>query len=358
MITNLNKQIVDNEPEFFFIWDIGSQQIIHHANIYCKNGTFKLKELADYQSIMNFIHSQDRNKFEAILRSFSSENALQDHDLRANHKKYKAKWLNLRSFLIEENQENGGQVVAHISSVTKCYEQLETLRKSSEWNSEIIHMLVHDLKNPFSSIRMLSCLAQQRIQEGSISVALHFLKLIDTIEEEATQLIETLLSLLELSDAKFTLEHKPTNISELIQSRVEHFAAIANLYDISLTTELLNEAIPISTDSRLLKQVIDNLVMNALKFTPAQGSVTVRLSYQTGYFTLLVQDSGIGIPKDKLPELFEKFTSARRLGIRGEKTSGLGLSIVKKIIDMLKGKISVTSQEHQGSTFTVELPVN
>ncbi|MGB3586157.1 MAG: PAS domain-containing sensor histidine kinase [Tunicatimonas sp.] len=355
MITNLNKQIVDNEPEFFFIWDIGTQKIIHLADIYCENGAFKLRELTDHNRLANFFHPQDRNKFKAILRSFSTENALQDHDLRANHKKYEAKWLNLRSFLMEEN---GRQVAAHISNVTKCYEQLEALQKSSEWNSEIIHMLVHDLRNPLSSIQVLSNLAQSNIQEDDTSEGLYFLTLIDDVEEDATQLIDALLSLLELNDTKFTLERKPTNVSELIQSRVEHFAVIANLYAISLTTELLNEAIPISTDSRLLKQVIDNLIMNALKFTPAQGSVTVRLSYQTGYFTLSVQDSGIGIPRDKLPELFEKFTNARRLGIRGEKTSGLGLSIVKKITDMLKGKISVTSQEHLGSTFTVELPVN
>ena len=179
MITNLNKQIVDNEPEFFFIWDIGTQKIIHLADIYCENGAFKLRELTDHNRLANFFHPQDRNKFKAILRSFSTENALQDHDLRANHKKYEAKWLNLRSFLVEENQESGRQVVAHISNVTKCYEQLEALRKSSEWNLEIIYMLVHDLRNPLSSIQVLSNLAQSNIQEDDTSEGLYFLTLID-----------------------------------------------------------------------------------------------------------------------------------------------------------------------------------
>lgn len=358
MTNDLNKQITDNVPEFFFIWDIGSQQIIHLAKIYSDNGTFALKEFTDYHRMVDFVHPQDRVKFEAILKSFSSENAMQDHELRVNNKKYKAQRLNLRSFLIEEEHKNAGQVVAHITNVIKPFDQLETLRKASEWNAEIIHMLVHDLKSPLSSIKMLSTLAQRRIQEGSTSVALHFLTLIDTVEEEATQLIETLLRLLVLSDTKFALERKSMNVGELIQCRVKHFAAKADSYAISLTAGLPNEVIKISADRRLLKQVIDNLLLNALKFTPAEGYVSVRLSYHTSYITLSVQDSGIGIPQDKLPELFEKFTNARRLGIRGEKTSGLGLSIVKKIIDMHKGKIYVISQEHQGSTFTVELPVN
>lgn len=135
------------------------------------------------------------------------------------------------------------------------------------------------------------------------------------------------------------------------------FSAKAIEYTIALTTELPDQAVWICADGRVLKQVIDNLLSNAIKFTPAEGSVTVRLSKQDDHITLSVQDSGIDIPLEMQSQLFKKFTKARRLGIHAEKTSGLGLSIVKKIIDMHRGKIYVTSQEHQGSTFTVELPV-
>ena len=260
--------------------------------------------------------------------------------------------------IIEEKPETDGQLATGISDAAKRYEQSEALRKASEWNAGVIQMLMHDLKNPLSSIRMLSDLAQTRIQEGGTSEALHFLTLIDAVEEDASQLIETLLGLLELSDAKFALARKPVNVGELVRRRVKHFAAKADSYAISLTAELPSEAVQISADSRILKQIIDNLLANALKFTPAKGCVTVRLSRQIDYVVLSVQDNGIGIPSDKLPVLFEKFTDARRSGIRGEKASGLGLSIVKKIVDMHKGRIYVASQEHQGSTFTVELPTN
>ena len=263
----------------------------------------------------------------------------------------------LHQLVTEEEPKKNGLVVAGTSDTTKRDEPSETIRKANEWNEEIIQMLVHDLRNPLSSIKMLSDLAQKRIQEGSTSVALHFLTLIDVVEEDASQLIEILLGLLELSDGKFALTRKPVDVGELIQRRVAHIAATADKYAISLTAELPGEAVHILADSRILTQVIDNLLTNALKFTPAQGWVTVRLSCQIDHITFSVQDSGIGIAPNKLPALFEKFTDARRLGIRGEKTSGLGLSVVKKIVDLHKGRIYVASQPQQGSTFTVELPV-
>lgn len=258
---------------------------------------------------------------------------------------------------IEEKSATNGQVVDHASDPASRNEPLETLSQSGEWNLEIIHMLVHDLKGPLSSIRVLSNLAQACIQEGNISEGVDFLTLIDGVEEDASRLIETLIRLLELNNIKFTLEPEPTNLSELLQNSIQRFSTKANEYAIALTAELPNRAVWIRADGQILKQVIDNLLSNAVKFTPAEGNITVRLSKQKDHVTLSVQDSGIGIPLEMQPELFEKFTKARRTGIHDEKTSGLGLSIVKKIVDIHRGSVYITSQEHRGSTFTIELPI-
>ncbi len=108
---------------------------------------------------------------------------------------------------IEEKSATNGQVVDHASDVTTSRnEPLETFSQSGEWNLEIIHMLVHDLKGPLSSIRVLSNLAQACIQEGNISEGVDFLTLIDGVEEDASRLIETLIRLLELNNIKFRLE--------------------------------------------------------------------------------------------------------------------------------------------------------
>lgn len=265
--------------------------------------------------------------------------------------------ITLTKRTVKEKAKNKTEGAAHVSNAMKRDAPLRASRKSSEWNLDIIHMLVHDLKSPLSSIRALSNLTQTRIQEGNVSEGLHFLTLIDSVEEDATQLIETLLGLLELSGTAFTLEREPVNLSDLLRSRILRFSAEANEYTIALTTQLPDQAVWICADGSLLKQVIDNLLSNAIKFTPAKGEVTVRLSRQDDHVTLSVQDSGIGIPLKMQSQLFEKFTKARRPGVHAEKASGLGLSIVQKIVDIHRGKIYVASREHRGSTFTVELPI-
>jgi two-component system sensor histidine kinase VicK len=99
-------------------------------------------------------------------------------------------------------------------------------------------------------------------------------------------------------------------------------------------------------------------VSNANKFTRRNGHIRVTVQEKAGNTILSVRDDGIGIPKDLQPQLFERFTRARRPGLKGEETVGLGLSIVKRIVELHGGKIWVESEENKGSTFFIELPGN
>jgi len=101
---------------------------------------------------------------------------------------------------------------------------------------------------------------------------------------------------------------------------------------------------------------MDNLISNAIKFSKADDKIEISLDKEDNYALIHVRDHGLGIPKDLLPHLFERFTKAGRTGVRGEQSTGLGLSIVKQIIERHKGKIKVESIENQGSTFTISLP--
>ena len=111
-------------------------------------------------------------------------------------------------------------------------------------------------------------------------------------------------------------------------------------------------------DQTKFMQALTNLVSNANKFTRRNGHIRVSVQVNAGSITLSVSDNGIGIPKDLLPVLFERFTKARRPGLKGEETVGLGLSIVKRIVELHGGRIWVESEEHQGSIFFIEIPGN
>ena len=103
-------------------------------------------------------------------------------------------------------------------------------------------------------------------------------------------------------------------------------------------------------------QAFNNLISNAIKFTHDQGTIKVTIEDQVSKVLFTVADNGIGIPENLQPALFDKFTSSRREGIKGEKSIGLGMSIIQKIVELHQGRVWFESQEGQGATFYMEVP--
>lgn len=116
------------------------------------------------------------------------------------------------------------------------------------------------------------------------------------------------------------------------------------------------EPVYAALDVNKFTQVVNNLVSNAIKFTPDGGHITVRVEPCPGCVRIHIVDDGIGIPAALQPLLFERFTKARRRGLRGEETTGLGLMLCKTIVEWHQGTLTISSTEGQGSTFTIELP--
>ena len=120
--------------------------------------------------------------------------------------------------------------------------------------------------------------------------------------------------------------------------------------------ESTSEKIFIAIDADKFFQVINNLISNSIKFTHDDGVISLRVEEKKKTILITVQDNGIGIPKKYHDGLFDKFTKARRPGIRGEESVGLGMSIIKTIVEWHTGKIWFESEENKGTTFYVEIP--
>jgi two-component system sensor histidine kinase VicK len=127
-------------------------------------------------------------------------------------------------------------------------------------------------------------------------------------------------------------------------------------HHIHLEIESSSPQVFAEVDQTKFIQVLTNLVANAIKFTPKNGHIRVIVQEEPQSLLIRVSDDGIGIPKDMQGELFERFTRARRPGLRGEETTGLGLSIAKRIVELHQGKVWVESEENKGSTFFVRIP--
>ena len=169
-------------------------------------------------------------------------------------------------------------------------------------------------------------------------------------------LVNDLLFLAQVEAGKLAIERKPIDLGKVVEECIETSSPAADSLGIQLTA-LLGRVPKLEGDRARLAQMLDNLVSNALKFTPEGGRVDVRLDARDGAAVLEVEDTGLGIPADEQGRLFERFfrsSNATQSAIPG---SGLGLTITKAIVERHGGRIEVESTESVGTTVRVSLPL-
>jgi signal transduction histidine kinase len=145
------------------------------------------------------------------------------------------------------------------------------------------------------------------------------------------------------------------DINLFIESVVDGFRPAAAQKEIHLHTESPSQAIYVLSDKQLLLRILDNLISNAIKYSPKERTVWVNISDEADHVHIRVRDEGVGISKEEIPFLFSKYTRLSSRPTNGESSTGLGLSIVKRIVDELNGKIYCESEPGKGSLFTVVL---
>jgi two-component system sensor histidine kinase VicK len=223
----------------------------------------------------------------------------------------------------------------------------------------MLHLVTHDLKTPVAHIQLLTDLVQRQLDVGAAAAAseaadtLQYLTLIRQACAEANKLLKDVLFLGSLDAAH--LKKWPTDLNAFLVQRLEPHRLLAHDKDLTLTLELPAQVVQANLNPDIFGRAVDNLVSNALKFTPAGGWVSVELQERAGRALLVVRDTGIGIPQALQEKLFEKFSASARTGIGGEASTGLGLFITKHIVQLHRGKIWVESQEGAGTCFRVEL---
>lgn len=170
-------------------------------------------------------------------------------------------------------------------------------------------------------------------------------------------LINDILDLGRVQSEAHELELKDVSVVEIIESSINTVKHMATPKGIKIDFDNKTGLDPkINADKNALIRIFNNLLSNAIKFTPSDGLVNQKIELVDGHLEISVKDSGIGIPEDKIPFLFDKFSKASRVGTSGEKSTGLGLSITKELIERHNGKIVVESEENKGTCFKVILP--
>jgi PAS domain S-box-containing protein len=230
-------------------------------------------------------------------------------------------------------------------------EEAEAANRSKD---EFVAIVAHELRSPLNSIAGWAKLLQSRtLDEATLSKAL---ETISRNTQAQVQLVDDLLDISRMVNGALQIQVTPVNLGRVTDAALDIVGPIAETKQVHLDTQLAATS-QISGDFNRLQQIVVNLLTNAIKFTPAGGRVTIRLTQTNSQVQLVVSDTGKGISADFLPLIFERYQQGQQN--TGSKDGlGLGLAIVKHLVELHAGSITAESAgEGQGATFTVRLPL-
>jgi PAS domain S-box-containing protein len=239
--------------------------------------------------------------------------------------------------------------------ITQLQQQAEDLASSNRMKDEFLAVLSHELRTPLNSmLGWAKLLRTRKFDQTTTNRAL------ETIERNAvsqSQLIEDILDVSRIIQGKLRLRLSPVNLMVPIEAAIDTVRSAADAKGIQIQSQLVSTSL-VSGDVDRLQQVVWNLVSNAIKFTPPAGQVEVKLQQVDTDVVLQVSDTGKGISSDFLPYVFDRFRQADASITRSHGGLGLGLAIVRHLVELHGGTIQATSQgEGKGATFTVKLPL-
>lgn len=228
------------------------------------------------------------------------------------------------------------------------------LREADRRKDEFLATLAHELRNPLAPIR--SSLQIMRMADDAEAQA-HARAMIERQVSQMVHLVDDLLDVGRITQGKVELRRERIDLSRAIQAAVETSLPVIDASRHALSLEMPDEPVVVDGDMTRLTQVVANLLNNAAKYTAAGGEIGVSLRREGEVAVVAVRDSGIGIPSDMLPRVFELFTQVDRAQERSQGGLGIGLALVKRLVEMHGGSVAATSEgAGLGSTFTLRLP--
>lgn len=349
-------QIGDISKDVYFLFDVTKNQFKYISPAFEQIWGIKSDVLfGDPSYIISTVHPEDQTYFINSYLETKAEHKPKRFDFRIITPDNIEKFICVTPYSIKQD----GQLTLFAGiaeDLTIIKKNIFYMEKINARKNSTLEILAHDLKGPLGMISMMASNIQREAQlEGKKNI-LKSVKFIQDMCKRNVALIRSLVNseFLEASEVELRKERADLvwEISDVIQNYKRSEENLAKTFILNSKHEKLY----VEVDSLKFMQVINNLISNAIKFTPDNGVIQVDIHDDEQTVFIAVSDNGIGIPKNLQPYVFDKFTRARRRGLRGEEPTGLGMSIIKFLIELHNGKISFESEEGKGSKFYIEIP--
>lgn len=271
-------------------------------------------------------------------------------DIKSGFEKSKEHTLSLIAGQLSASLENA-RLIEELKNRNK------TLKELSDFKDDVLGIAAHDLRSPLSAIQMSATLLQNyanKMDENEKQ------EVLDGIAAKVKHMIKMLGELLDISvieSGNLVLKKKYAAFSDLLMEHYKQVIPHARSKTIDIKIDIPENLPKTEFDARKMGEVLDNLLTNAIKYTPAGGNVFVQAKKSDGFIEVCVQDTGVGIRESEIQKLFKKFSRTSSKPTGGESSTGLGLAIAKKIVDLHEGNIWAESTYGEGSRFYFTLPI-
>lgn len=344
--------LANHDTRIYCAFDISKNAYVYSNPAF--QAFFHLRpEEATPRLLYQMVHPEDKNYLKTVFESMKPGDFRDNLEFRFLLRE-RLHFLRL-SIVLTECEINGRIITGYIDDLTGFRESLDTMEALSSKKNAVLNILSHDLAGPLGSISNYSYLLSKKADPAD-ALSVKMIKSIESIARRCIRLIQEFVKLEFIESSGVDLVKSRYNLVDRISAFMEDYLQHEVELKKNFSFIFDEPAIYAEIDEYKFMQVINNLISNSLKFTPDNGSIEVRVSRNNELVRIEVKDTGIGIPEEFHQTLFDKFSKARRSGVKGEPSVGLGMSIIKTIVEWHQGKIWFTSKVGEGTTFYIEIP--
>jgi len=353
--TDLLETLIEQTDQVVFVYDTSAGKFTYLNPAFEKVWRKKRKGIMEHPaSLLKTIHPEDQQHVREAYQELLEGVIIHETEFRIKLRNHTERWICVKPLL----QEEQSAIMGYASDITDHKEYINYLKKYSSKKNSILHILSHDLAGPLGMISNIADLLHSDLKSHQNPDIQNLIGLIQKSSQQGLQLIKEFLKQELLESSEIELVRSRIDLVQRIRECIKEYQQSEQITHKVFHFYTSCEQLYLELDDTKFLQAINNLISNSIKFTPDGGEISVTLEEKEATVSISVADNGIGIPAKHHATLFDKFTRARRPGIKGEPTVGLGMSIVRTIVEWHHGHIWFESQENKGTTFYIEIPKN